>query len=101
MGNFVKAAKKSAISAGSGCTVEVSGKSIALFQVEGKYYAMDNVCAHRGGSLGEGSLDGNVVTCPWHGFQFDVTTGYCATQPGLQQTKYNVKIKGDDILIEV
>ena len=56
-------------------TVAVGERELALFNVGGKFYATDNVCPHRGGPLGEGTLDGNVVTCPWHGWRFDVCTG--------------------------
>ena len=101
MGQFVKAAAKSTVPNQLGTTVEINGKAIALFQVDGKFYAIDNSCKHRGGPLGEGTLDGNVVTCPWHGFKYDVTTGHCATNPAIKQEKYNVKIEGEDILIEV
>lgn len=101
MGKFVKAIQKSSLNANSGTALNVEDKSIALFNVNGQFYAIDNQCRHRGGPLGEGSLDGNVVACPWHGFLFDVTTGNCVTNPALKQTCYPLKIEGDDILIEI
>ena len=52
-----------------------NGKEIALFCKGGTFYAIDNLCPHEGGPLGDGELDGAIVTCPWHGWQFDVTTG--------------------------
>ena len=99
MSNFVKVATKSDIAPGSGIRVEVNGKEIALFNVDGNFYAMDNTCSHRGGPLSEGSLEENVVACPWHGWQYDVTNGACLTNPAVQQNKYEVKIQGDDILV--
>ena len=51
------------------------GKEIAIFRKEGKLFAIDNLCPHEGGPLGEGTLNGTCVTCPWHGWQFDITTG--------------------------
>ena len=99
MGGFVKVAAIGEIKSGSGKLVDVGGKEIALFNVDGTFYAMDNTCPHRGGALAEGSLDGNVVACPWHGWQFDVTTGECLTNPAAQQTQYQIKLEGDDILI--
>ena len=101
MASFVKAAMTSSVPEGSGTVLELEGKTIALFQVNGKFYAIDNTCKHRGGPLGEGGLDGNVVTCPWHGFQFDVTTGNCATNPAIAQTCYNVKVEGENVLIQL
>ena len=101
MENFVKAVAKSAIQEGCGTAIELEGRRIAIFQVDGKFYAIDNSCGHRGGPLSEGSLDGNVISCPWHGFLFDVTTGYCATNPTIKQISYPVKIEGNDIWVEI
>jgi len=53
----------------------VGGEMVAVFNVDGEFYALDGVCPHQGGPLGQGSLSGTTVTCPWHGWQFDVTTG--------------------------
>jgi len=52
---------------GSGTIVEAGGRTLALFNVDGTFYAIDNTCLHRGGPLGEGDLDDTIVTCPWHG----------------------------------
>jgi nitrite reductase/ring-hydroxylating ferredoxin subunit len=62
---------------------------------------MNATCPHMGGPLGEGDLDGNVVSCPWHGWQFDVMTGNCVIRPGLKQDIYPVKVEGDDLLIDL
>ena len=51
------------------------GREIAIFRKDGKFFAIDNLCPHEGGPLGEGAVNGNCVTCPWHGWQFDITTG--------------------------
>lgn len=59
-----------------------TGREIALFNIEGKIFALNNLCPHRGGPLGEGELDGCIVTCPWHSWQFDVRTGACENMPG-------------------
>ena len=99
MAEFIKVAQKSEITPGSGKKVEVAGKEIAVFNIDGKFYAIDETCCHRGGPLSEGSLDGAVVTCPWHGWEYDVATGACLTNPSATQTKYDVKTEGDDILI--
>ena len=99
MGEFVKVTAKSEVPANEGRVVEVKGKQIALFNVNGKICAIDNTCVHRGGPLGEGSLEGNIVTCPWHGWQYDVASGACLTNPAASQIKYDVKVEGNDILI--
>lgn len=101
MGNFVKVAHTSEILTGQGKCVEVEGKRIAIFNVDGSYYAIDDVCPHQGGPLGEGELDGTVVTCPWHGWEFDVTTGVNRDDSEVQQQQFAVKVEGDDILVEV
>jgi nitrite reductase/ring-hydroxylating ferredoxin subunit len=78
---------------------EVNGKTIAVFNVEGTYYAIDNTCVHRGGPLGEGEVEGQVVTCPWHGWQFNVTTGACVNNPSARVDSYQVKVEGADIKV--
>ncbi len=101
MGQWIKASQKSSVAEGAGICVELENKKIALFQINGKFYAIDDMCRHRGGPLSEGSLDGNVITCPWHGFAFDITNGNCVTNSALKQTSYPVQVKGDEILIEI
>ena len=77
-------------------------KIVALFNVNGTVHAIDGTCTHRGGPLGEGELDGIVVTCPWHGAQFDVTTGAVLGSPAPQGvTAYKVVVEADTILIEM
>lgn len=99
MSNFVKVANKSDVSFGCGVKVEVDGKEIALFNCDGNFYAIDDTCLHRGGPLSEGSLEDKVVSCPWHGWQYDVASGACLTNPSVSQNKYQVKVEGNDILI--
>ena len=101
MGNFVKVAAKSEMSLGSAKKVEVGGKEIALFNIGGSFFAIDDTCSHRGGPLSEGSVEEKVVTCPWHGWQYDVTSGSCLTSPNVSQAKYEVKVEGDDILLSL
>jgi len=101
MAVLTKVAKKSDIPVGSGKVVEAGGKMIAVFNCEGTFYAMDNTCKHRGGPLGDGSLSGMVVTCPWHGWEYDVTTGECATDRSIKVQKFDVTVEGDDILVSV
>ena len=100
MANFVKAADVHDVPPGSGKCVTVEGKEIALFNLDGTFHAIDNTCLHRGGPLAEGELEGTIVTCPWHGWQYDVTTGINIlddAEGGVQH--YDVKVEGDDVLI--
>ena len=70
MGQFIKVAQKGDIPPGKCVSVEVNGQRVALFNVDGAYYAIGDTCTHRGGPLSEGDLDVKVVTCPWHGATF-------------------------------
>lgn len=100
MGNFVKVASRGEIPEGNGKMVEAEGKKIALFNAGGKFYAIGNECKHRGGPLAEGDLDGIHVTCPWHGWEYDITTGESLDDPGVRVGCFAVKVEGDDILVE-
>ena len=101
MANFIHAAKASDIPPGSMKTIMVSGKRIALANVDGVYFAVDDTCTHAQCSLGgEGFLDGNVVTCGCHGAQFDVETGGVLALPATASlSSYPVKQEGDDLLV--
>lgn len=99
MPNYVKVARKVDVAQGCGKVVSVAGKPVALFNDEGSYYAIHNTCLHRGGPLGDGDLAGNVVSCPWHGWEWDVHTGQCITNPQAKVARYEVKVEGDDVLV--
>ena len=101
MKGFVKVAKKEQIPPGTGITVEVGGTPVAVFNLGDRFCATHNTCLHRQGPLGEGTLEENVVTCPLHGWQYNVDTGECLTTPGLRVTTFEVKVEGDDILVQV
>ena len=99
MGEFVRIAGTDDVKPGHGMVAEVQGKTLALFNVEGSFYVIDNTCLHRGGPLGEGELEGSVVTCPWHGWQFNVTTGECTKNPAAKVEVYQVKVEGNDVKV--
>ncbi len=101
MGILVKVAKLSDLAPGQGKTVDAAGRELALFNVGGTFHAIDNACKHRGGSLGEGELDGSIVTCPLHAWTYDVSTGECFDDPACHIDKFPVKVEGDDVLVEV
>ncbi len=97
MAAYVRVVGTADIPPGSGHTVEVNGLAIAIFNVDGAFFAVDNTCAHKGGPLGEGELAGEVVTCPWHGWQYNVKTGISITTPSASVKTYQVKVEGADV----
>ncbi|MGA9150615.1 MAG: non-heme iron oxygenase ferredoxin subunit [Candidatus Nitrosopolaris sp.] len=99
-GDFVKVAETKDIQSTKMKAVEVAGENICLINVEGKYYAIGNVCTHEGGPLAEGTLEGYEVECPWHGSKFDIRTGKVTRPPADEpESTYEVKVEGNDILI--
>lgn len=102
MAQFFKVASAGELAPGSAKQVEVNGKTIALFNLDGNYFAIDNECTHRGGPLAEGYVEGGSVTCPWHGAQFNIKTGMVEAPPAAKGVaKYNVRVQGADIEVEV
>ncbi len=99
MPRYVKVAKVNEMPAGTAREFQADGKVIALFNVDGKFYATDNVCLHRGGPLGQGPLEGEIVTCPWHGWQYKVTTGEAVFNDQIKVQTFEVKVEGDDIVV--
>jgi nitrite reductase/ring-hydroxylating ferredoxin subunit len=102
MAGFVKVAKSSELPPGKAKLVEPDGNQIALFNVDGSFYAIANACTHKGGPLAEGTVNGENVTCPWHGAVFDVKTGAVLKGPTSTAVKsYAVRVAGDDIEVEI
>ena len=101
MGELVKVASLDELQPGTGIVAEVGDKTLAVFNLDGNCYAIDNTCVHRGGPLGEGDLEGDVVTCPWHGWEYNVKTGACVNNPSACVAKYSVVVEGDDVKVEI
>ncbi len=102
MAEFIRVANVSDVPPGRGTVVEVDGNEIAVFNVNGEVYAIFNTCTHRGGPLGEGTLLGKVVTCPWHGAQFDVTTGAVVSPPApADEPSYPTKVEDGGVWVQV
>ena len=100
MAEFIEAASEEEVPPGTGTTVTVAGKQLALFNVNGTVYATDDKCLHAGGSLGwAGRLEGKVVTCRLHGWKYDVTTGMMPLAPAIRLGCYPVKIVDGKIQI--
>ena len=102
MGELIKVATLSDLPPGACRQVDVGGRAVAIFNVGGTIHAIGGTCTHRGGSLGEGDLDGTVVTCPLHGAQFDVTTGQVVGPPAAESVPaYAVVVDGAEIQVDV
>ena len=101
MGELTKVATTDQLEPGAALCVEVRGKQIALFNVDGNYFAIDDTCSHSGGPLSEGICEDTVVTCPWHGMRFDLKTGEpMGPLPVHGVTAYSVVVEGNDLKIE-
>jgi len=101
MSEWIKVLNKSDVPSNGGTIATVGDKQIAVFAISDTYYAIDNTCPHRGGPLGEGELEGSIVTCPWHGWQFDITTGKSPINPAACVQQFQTKVEGDDLLIKI
>ncbi len=102
MGNFIKVATTGDLSPGKAMKVEVNDEEVALFNLDGEYYAISDVCTHAGGPLSDGELDGEEVECPWHGGRFNVRSGEVTGPPAPRAVEsYSVKVEGEDILISL
>ena len=98
---FVRAGAVADIPPGTIREVSVGGKSVAVANVGGQFHAISNTCLHRGGPLGDGVLDGEIVTCPWHGWQYDVITGKVSQNPTVGVDRYPIEVRGEDIYVDI
>ena len=98
---FVRAAALAEIPPGEIREVDVNGKALAVASINGVLHAIDNTCLHRGGPLGGGSLEGKIVTCPWHGWQYDVTNGKSIQNPAAGVSCYPVEVRGGEIFVDL
>lgn len=99
MAEFVRVAGIKEIPSGEGRMFAVGGRQVAVFNVGGEFHAIDNVCEHQGGPLAEGELDGCVVTCPWHGWTYDVTSGQSPDDPETCVARFTVRVDGGDVMV--
>ena len=101
MSRWIEAAKTVECPAGSGRELVVGDRIVALACIDGEYFALDGVCHHQGGPLGQGEVANGVVTCPWHGWQFDLRTGRHLANPNLTQPRLAVRVEGGTVYIDV
>ena len=86
---------------GTAKKADIGGKAIAVFNVDGVLYAMEDTCLHAGGPLHQGTLDGTIVTCPWHEWQFDVRDGSCSLNPLIKLTCFPVRVRDGVVEVKV
>ena len=98
---FVKLAELSQVPEGSALHVETPDGAVAICNVEGALYAMDGICPHSGGPLGEGALHGRILVCPYHAWGFDCVTGCNDADGALRQATYRVKTENGDVFIDL
>ena len=101
MPQFVKLATLESLAATGAVEVEHNGVILALFRRGEEVIALDGICPHQGGPLASGEVKGSTLTCPWHGWQFDLPSGRCLTARSLVQPSYPVRLDGCDILVEL
>lgn len=92
---------KDALDPGKIIEIIIGGTAIAVANVDGAYFAISNTCAHADGPLGEGSLSGSIVTCPYHGWQYDVRDGACKTHANAKVSTYPVQVVGNAVCVRL
>jgi len=102
MNDFVPVCKVGDIPDPGKQVIEVGEQYVVLFHVDGQFYALDDVCTHDGGPLGEGSLEGYTIACPRHGAKFDIRDGRVLCMPAVSGTpSHDVKVEGDEVFVRI
>ncbi len=99
MSEFVSVADVSSLAPGEGRTVHVRGRELAVYNVDGRFYALDDQCPHKGGPLGAGLLDHGKVVCPLHGWAFDPASGVCDVRPDKTVKTYPTRVRDGQVEI--
>jgi len=98
---FVVVGRVGDFTPGQGRMVVVSGRHVALFRIGDEFFALDNMCLHRGGPLCDGLIENDVVTCPWHGWSYEIKTGTMVQDPRVGVSKHDVRLVGDEISVRL
>jgi nitrite reductase/ring-hydroxylating ferredoxin subunit len=102
MAKLVKIAETTRLGPGAATAAEIEGNRIAVFNVDGAFYAIDDTCPHAGGPLSEGQVKDCQVTCPWHEARFDLKSGDALSPPAFEGVKsYRVVVEGNDVKVEI
>src|SRR3989442_1483014 len=99
--HWVRVAATGEISPGEGRVVETGGRALAVFNVEGTYYAIDSTCSHRAGPLGDRELEGTVVVCPWHAWRWDVTSGANVNNPAVRVACFPARVQDGAVFVQL
>ncbi len=99
MDDFVRVGRASEIPPGDSKVVAVGDREVAVFNVAGTFYAIDNSCPHQGGPLNEGWLNGEIVACPWHGWCFDVRSGKMTLGAFASVDTFEVRVEGETLAV--
>jgi nitrite reductase (NADH) small subunit len=100
MGRF-RVCNLSDLTAEKGLECVAGDRIVAVFRVGDDVFAMDGICAHAGGPLGKGCLAGETVTCPWHGWQYNITTGQHLLTPRIKQARYAANVVEGEVFVDV
>lgn len=98
---FVTVARVDDMPPGTACQVTVDDRWVGLFNVDGQFRALDNLCLHRGGPLCEGHVTNGIVTCPWHGWQYEVATGVLIQDPKVGVSRHETRIVGEEVQVRL
>src|SRR5918996_492683 len=101
MSEFVTVGRVADFAPGRGRMGAVNGRHIALFRLDDGFFAIDNLCLHQAGPLCEGDIEGGVVTCPWHGWSYEIRSGTLVQDPRVGVSKHNTRIVGDDVQVQL
>lgn len=101
MSTLIKVADRNELKPGESKVVTVEGRELAVFNVSGQFHVIDNLCPHRGGPLGEGVVEGALVTCPWHGWRFDVTTGKSPVVPTAKVDVIETVVENNEVKVRL
>jgi nitrite reductase/ring-hydroxylating ferredoxin subunit len=98
---FLKIARRDEFKDGQCRLIEIKGAAVVIISYRGEFYAIADKCLHQGASLADGDIYGNRIVCPLHGWEYDFTNGRNIDDPSLRLSRYNLRVEGDDILIEI
>ena len=101
MSNFVTVGRVGDFPLGAGRMVLVNNRHVALFRLDDGFFAIDNLCLHQAGPLCEGDLEDGVVTCPWHGWSYDIRTGILVQDGKVGVPRHSTRVAGDDIQVQL
>ena len=101
MSEFIRVASVDEVPEGTAKLVHVHDRAIAVVHSQGRFFAFNNVCRHKGGPLCEGEINGTKITCPWHAWEYDMDSGECEYDANVILERFEVRISGTDIEIAV